>query len=111
MTSDRGRDAYVPGLGLKVAHKRCDECLLSSAKIVDDDRRDQLLEGCRKDGTYFLCHKATLRNDAVVCRGFHETQGNIACRAADAWGLVVEVNSTTGDIVKPARLFDLRNGD
>lgn len=96
----RGTDAFDPDLGLKVAHKRCDQCLFSSGKIVDDERRDEVLENCRKTGRYFICHKATKRRDAVVCRGFFDTEPNQACRMATALRLVIFVDPSTG---KPSK--------
>lgn len=89
-------DAYKPGVGFKVAAKRCDQCLYSTAKVVSDERRASILSDCSKEGTYFICHKASLRGDAVVCRGFFDEGSNLACRAAVAFGLVVEVNPATG---------------
>lgn len=89
-------DAYVRGVGFKVAHKRCDQCLFSDAKIVGDERRDSLLRECQEDGKYFICHKASLRGDAVVCRGFHESGVNLACRMADRLRLTVYVDPASG---------------
>lgn len=79
-------DAFDRKLGkLLVCAKRCDQCLLSQAKIVSDDRRAQVLEECRRTGRYFLCHKSTR---AVVCRGFFDTEPNQVCQVADRLGLV-----------------------
>lgn len=89
-------DAYEPGVGFKVADKRCNQCLFSAAKVVSDDRRASLLAECASTGTYFICHKASQRGDAVVCRGFFDEDSNIACRAAAALDLVVEVDPSTG---------------
>lgn len=92
--SDSRTDAHEPGAGLRVASKRCDECLLSSAKIVPDERRDQILGDCAKDGRYFLCHKAP--DVAVVCRGFFDTQPNRACQVASRLGYVKLVDVAGG---------------
>lgn len=65
---------------LRVCAKRCDECLFSSAKIVDEERKAEVLrEAARKD-THFNCHKHTIRAMAkegvgdgnVMCRGFYD---------------------------------------
>lgn len=71
-----------------VAEKRCDQCLYSSAKIVGDERRADVLESCRRTGSYFLCHKATIHGRAVVCRGFFDAEPNQACQVAERLGLV-----------------------
>ena len=62
-------DAF-DGKNFHVTNKRCDECLFSDAKIVDDDRRDFILKECRRKDTYFLCHKGTMTGKPIVCRGF-----------------------------------------
>ncbi len=90
-------DAYVRGVGLKVAARRCDECLFSGNKIVTDARRDQLLTGLRKNDKYFICHKATARGDAAVCRGFYDKEPNRACVVARRLNLVAFVDPTTGE--------------
>jgi hypothetical protein len=73
-------------LGLKVCAKRCAECLFSSARIVSEERAEAVLSECERSGTYFICHKATLRGDAVVCRGFFDTGSNTLCRVAARFG-------------------------
>ena len=60
--------------GLKVAHKRCDQCLFGPNKIVSESRKRSILRDCDRDQTHFLCHKGTLRGDEVVCAGFAEAQ-------------------------------------
>ena len=72
--------------------KRCDECLFSSAKIVSDGRRLDVLEECRRTGKYFLCHKGTIRGRAVVCRGFYDNEPNQACQVAGRLGIAVFVD-------------------
>jgi hypothetical protein len=82
-------DAFDRARGkLLVCEKRCDQCLFSSAKIVSDKRRKQVLLECRRKGTYFLCHKSTMAGRAVVCRGFFEIERNQACQVAARLGLV-----------------------
>ena len=68
---------------LSVLQKRCDQCLFSDAKIVDDKRREQVLADCKESGRYFTCHKASMkgRND-VCCRGFFDTQDSLLLRLA-----------------------------
>jgi hypothetical protein len=90
-------DAFRRGVGLQVAAKRCNECLYSSSKIVPDDRRASLLADCRKSGRYFICHKATIRGDAVVCRAFFDTEPNQACQVAERLGIVRFVDAETGE--------------
>lgn len=82
-------DAFDKARGkFLVCAKRCEECLFSKAKIVDDSRRDGILTSCRATGKYFLCHKASMVGKAVVCRGFFDEFPNQACQAAARLGLV-----------------------
>lgn len=86
-------DAFDPKLKkFLVCEKRCDECLYSSAKIVGDERRADVLQSCRQSGRYFLCHKSTMRGAAVVCRGFFDAEPNQSCQVADRLGLVLFVD-------------------
>lgn len=71
---------------LTVAQKRCDQCLFSSAKIVDDARRDEVLESCRRTGRAFECHKATITGQHVVCRGFYDADVSLVIRLGKLLG-------------------------
>lgn len=63
---------------MPVARKRCDECLYSSARIVDVHRRDEVIASCRESGYAFQCHKATLAGAYVVCRGHFDADDSTA---------------------------------
>jgi len=58
--------------GFAVAHKRCDECLFSDAKIVSDKRREQILDECESHDSHFICHKATMNEREAMCRGHYD---------------------------------------
>ena len=85
-------DAYVPRVGLRVSSKVCDECLFTKNKIVDDERKREVLQECRTKGTYFICHKFTLAGEPAVCRGFFNTEKNMPCQVAERLGIVVYVD-------------------
>jgi hypothetical protein len=87
----------------EVMAKRCDQCLYSDAKIVPDESKAAIIEGCLDKGHHFTCHKATLQGWDVACRGFHEAHpGNSAAsRMAAALGIVVPV--TEAQLVARAR--------
>jgi hypothetical protein len=55
-----------------VQKKKCNQCLFSKNKIVSDKRREQILQECAMDDTYFICHKATVKEKDVCCRGFYD---------------------------------------
>jgi len=79
-------DAF-DGKNLLVCAKRCDQCLFSSAKIVGDGRKEDLLSDMRKTGKYFICHKSP-RATPIICRGFFDEEPNRTCHVAKHFGLV-----------------------
>lgn len=87
-------DRHDPGTFL-LAAKRCDQCLFSAAKLVDDARRDEILNDCLENDVAFICHKATMRDGAnVCCRGFHDRyrDQSLVIRLAHDLGVVAEVD-------------------
>ena len=74
--------------GFVVYDKRCDQCLFSKDKIVGDVRRKEILAQCEADGTYFLCHKASIVGDDVCCRGFYDAEGSAIVQIAKRLGVV-----------------------
>lgn len=98
------KNAFDKELGLKVCDKRCGECLFSKQPIVSETRKQQVLADCSETGRYFLCHKAANdRNEAVVCRGFFDTEENFACHAAKRLGIVCFVDAKGEPVQKPRR--------
>ena len=57
---------------LKIGKNPCSRCLFGPSKIVDDERRDEIVEHCLRNDTHFSCHKGTLVEEDVVCHGFME---------------------------------------
>lgn len=61
--------------GFRVCKKRCDQCLFSSAKVVDDRRKLDILRTCATEDRHFICHKFTIAEgpeSQVCCRGFYD---------------------------------------
>ena len=58
---------------MKIVKGMCDQCLFSPNKIVDEERKKQILDGCKAEQTHFNCHKE--REGEVVCGGFNKTMG------------------------------------
>jgi hypothetical protein len=83
---------------LRVCHKRCNECLLTNGKIVEDEKRAELIAICLKKDVPFICHKATKEGLSVICRGFYDEWGNdiTACRIAKIMDLAVFLDPETG---------------
>lgn len=60
---------------LKVFKTRCDQCLFSKNRIVSNQRAAEIIKDCLKKQTYFICHKATIEGESVMCRGFYDEMG------------------------------------
>lgn len=58
----------------KVTEERCNECLFSKNKIVKNARRKEVITDCLRDGSHFICHKASIAGEDICCKGFYETQ-------------------------------------
>ncbi len=97
--------------GFTVCAKRCDECLFSSKKLVDQERKENLLQSAIEGDSYFVCHKFSVgrehREDGddyaenesqnytqaeVCCRGFYDQYETRPIRMARAFGIVVFVD-------------------
>lgn len=62
-------------MGLKVFKQCCKNCLLSEDRIVSSKRAKEIIKDCTENQTYFICHKATINNEEVVCSKFFHTIG------------------------------------
>ena len=54
----------------KVKKECCDQCLFGKNKIISNERRKEILGECRKNDSYFVCHKS----ESVCCHGSHKAQ-------------------------------------
>lgn len=75
----------VQDQALTLQKKRCDQCLFSQAKVVSDERRDQIIEDCLKRDHFFVCHKGSIKGLNIVCRGFWDKH------KTDVWPLRLAV--------------------
>lgn len=57
---------------LRVCHKQCDQCLYGNNKIVSDSRKKDVLQELEQENDYFICHKASIAREKVMCRGYYE---------------------------------------
>lgn len=90
------RGAGLPD-GFLVARKRCDECLFSRARIVSDERAEEIIADCIAKDRPFECHKGTLIGRTIVCRGFLDEHPGVGrdVRLARTLGIVVEADPPT----------------
>ena len=68
----------------KVKKECCGECLFSKDKIVSNERRRNILEGCKKNDNHFICHKTK----DTCCRGFYDSQTSNMIRISQRLNMV-----------------------
>ena len=56
----------------QVVSHRCSECLFTPEKIVDDHRKQVIIEQAVENNNYFTCHQAMLAGRELCCRGFFD---------------------------------------
>lgn len=54
----------------EVCARRCDQCLFSPNKIVDDKRKKEVIKESLDANSYFTCHKSDGRS--LCCKGFFD---------------------------------------
>lgn len=61
---------------MKVFSECCQNCLLSKDRIVSPSRAKEIIETCKKEQSYFICHKASVSEDEngqqVMCKSFYD---------------------------------------
>jgi len=72
----------------KVKKECCGQCLFSENKIVSNKRRQSILSNCRKNDNHFTCHKATIDNKDICCKGFYDSQTSNMIRISQRLGMV-----------------------
>lgn len=61
---------------LKVYKECCHNCLLSKDRIVSPKKAKDLLKEIAKKQTYFVCHKASMNEEEIVCKTFFDKLGH-----------------------------------
>lgn len=73
---------------MQVKKKCCGQCLFGKNKIVSDQRKRDLLSSIEKSDAHFTCHKATIENKDIVCRGFYEVKTSNMIRISQRLGMI-----------------------
>ncbi len=63
---------------MKVYKECCKNCLLSADSIVSPKRRKEIIQGCARDQSHFICHKASINGEDVCCRTFYDKLGHVS---------------------------------
>lgn len=62
----------------KVFKTECNNCLLSKDSIVSPNARKEIIKDCARKQTFFICHKASIKNEETCCKTFYDKLGHIA---------------------------------
>lgn len=77
------------GAELILAARPCSQCLTTKRRIVSGERAAEIVRGCKRDGTHFICHKAR-PGEIVHCRGVHNALGGSRAHAfAEHFGIPI----------------------
>jgi hypothetical protein len=60
---------------MKVFETSCKNCLLSPDRIVSPARMKEIVNGCVKNQSHFICHKASQEDENTCCRTFFDKLG------------------------------------
>lgn len=60
---------------LLITARPCSQCLATRNRIVSGERAAEIIKGCKREGTHFICHKGQLAGEIVHCRGVHNAIG------------------------------------
>jgi len=88
---------------MKVYKTPCKNCLLSKDAIVSPQRRGDLLNEIRQNGSYFVCHVASMKGEDVCCRRFYDQLGHESqlVRIAQRLKIIEEVEQPESDRLTP----------
>ncbi len=83
---------------LLVASRPCDQCLMSSDRIVPSRRATKIIRECLDEDVHFVCHRGSLADPPINlhCRGFYDKFETGATRFARAFNIpIVEIDPDT----------------
>jgi len=92
---------------LKVYKECCDNCLLTKDRIVSPKRAKDLLEEIAEKQSYFVCHKASMNGEEIVCKNFFDKLGHQSqlIRIAERLNSVQFVEQTKTEKLTPYSVF------
>ena len=92
---------------LKVYKECCHNCLLTKDRIVSPKRAKYLLEEIAEKQSYFVCHKASMNGEEIVCKNFFDKLGHQSqlIRIAERLNVVQFVEQTKTEKLMPYSAF------
>jgi hypothetical protein len=90
---------------LKVYKECCGNCLLSKDRIVSPKRAKDLLKEIEEKQSYFVCHKASMKSEEIVCKNFFDKLGHQSqiIRIAERLNAVQFIEQTDTEKLIPYR--------
>jgi len=90
-------------MGLKIYSECCRNCLLSKDRIVSSKRAKEIINECVQNQTHFICHKATMQGEDIMCKSFFDKFGHYAqnVRIAERLGVLEFVPQTDNSVLAP----------
>lgn len=62
-------------MGLKVFKQSCKNCLFLKDRIVSKQRAKEIIDSCVKQQSHFICHKASINGESIICKSFYDLFG------------------------------------
>lgn len=92
---------------LQVYKECCGNCLLSKDSIVSPERRKEIINGCVKKQTHFICHKASIEGKDILCKTFFDKLGHHSqmVRIAERLNMVEFVEQPVSEKLTPYRKY------
>ena len=81
----------------KIYSECCQNCLLSKDRIVPSKRAKEIIKDCLKNDTHFICHKASMNGEDIVCRSFYDNFDSKLIRFAKWLGVIKFVEHNNND--------------
>ena len=63
---------------LKVFNNPCNNCLFSKNRLVSPARFKEIIEECKREQNFFVCHVATLQQKEIACNAFYNKMGDVS---------------------------------
>ena len=96
---------------IKVYKNACQNCLLSKDRIVSSQRAKEMIDECIEKQTHFICHKATMQGQDVMCHSYYEHFGQHSekLKLCQRLGIVEFVNQPDSDKLSSHQDISVKN--
>lgn len=97
---------------MKVYKDCCKNCLLSKDAIVGPNRVKEIIRECIRKQSYFVCHKATMDGDQIVCKNYYDKLGHVSqlIRIAERLNMITFVEQSDSKKLATYKEMNQRHG-